>query len=79
MSTFLVKMCGVTHPPKGDAQIVLLHLVILQCTCRMTQVSDSASSGTVRESEFELFLSNCHRLTLCDVPKSPADRFCFVG
>ena len=59
--------------------IVLLYLVILQCTSRMTQVSNSASSGTVRESEFQLFLSNCHRLTLYDVPKSPADRFCFVG
>ena len=45
----------------------------------MTQASDSASSGNVREREFELFFSNCHRVTLYDVPKSPADRFCFVG
>ena len=34
----------------------------------MTQVSDSASSGNVRERKFELFLSNCQRVTLYDVP-----------
>lgn len=59
-------------------RLSLLHLVIMQCTSRMAQVSDSASSGTVRKSELELFLSNCHRIAPYGVPKSPADRFCFV-